>query len=85
MRATAAGRVLVASDVGDVGPIVRNHRLGLVVPPESSSDLADALTSYLDHREQMTIDVGPRALKYANQNSWQVMGAAVREGPTRCV
>lgn len=47
-EAVAAGRTVVVSDVGDMGDLVRTHRLGRVVPPGDASALADAIESVLD-------------------------------------
>jgi glycosyltransferase involved in cell wall biosynthesis len=78
MRATAAARHVVTTDVGDVGSIVRTYQLGIVVPAESPEALAAGLSLFLANRTQMAHDVATRALEYARKNGWGVMAGAVR-------
>jgi glycosyltransferase involved in cell wall biosynthesis len=42
-EAVAAERPVVVTDVGDMGQLVRDYHLGLVVPPEDAAALATAL------------------------------------------
>jgi glycosyltransferase involved in cell wall biosynthesis len=79
MRAVAAGRPIVATDVGDVGSIVRTHGLGIVVRPESPQDLASGLAEFLGRSEEITRDVGPGAMRYAQESDWRVMARGVRD------
>lgn len=77
-RAAAAGKAVIASDVGDVGPAVREAGLGTVVPPESHEALAAALQDFLGRRDEVQREVEPRALDYARANDWRILGAATR-------
>ena len=77
-RAAAAGKVAIASDVGDVGPTVRAHDLGLVVEPESGPALVDALRRFIDEREALEERIEPKALAYAAAAGWQTLGERVR-------
>ena len=45
------GRPVVATMVGDLGDVVRDHETGLLVPPGDPSALADALTELLGDPE----------------------------------
>ncbi|HSG64892.1 MAG TPA: glycosyltransferase, partial [Gammaproteobacteria bacterium] len=45
-----AGVVVIGTDVGDVGRVIRAEGLGSVVPPEDPNALADALLAELDDR-----------------------------------
>lgn len=37
------GKPVIATDVGELGPVVRDHHLGLVVPPKDAGALAEAI------------------------------------------
>jgi len=78
-RAAAAGKPIIATDVGEVGPTVREHGLGIVVEPESPESLAGALREFLQKRESITKEVKPRALRYAKSCDWRIMAERVRE------
>jgi glycosyltransferase involved in cell wall biosynthesis len=78
LRAAASGRPIIASDVGDVGPSVREARLGTVIPAESPEHLASALQIFLERRDRVKQEVEPRALTYARANDWRVLGRAIR-------
>jgi len=78
-RATAAGKPVIATDVGEVGPTVREHGLGIVVEPESPEALARALQEFLARREELNTEVRPRALRYAKSCDWRIMAEKVRE------
>jgi glycosyltransferase involved in cell wall biosynthesis len=45
----AAGRPVVATDVGGVSEVISSGKNGLVVPPENPDALADALLFLLDN------------------------------------
>jgi glycosyltransferase involved in cell wall biosynthesis len=78
-RAAASGKPVIATDVGDVGPTVREAGLGVVIPPESAVHLAAALRDFLAHRVQVTSAVEPRAIEYARSNDWRILGTLTRE------
>jgi len=50
IEAMAAGRTLVASDVGGIGEILTHGETGLLVPPGEAGALADAMRRLLDDR-----------------------------------
>lgn len=78
LRAAASGRPIIASDVGDVGPTVREAGLGMVIPAEAPEHLTSALQHFLDRRDQVQLEVAPRALKYAAANDWRTLGRSTR-------
>lgn len=63
IEALAAGRPVVASDVGGVAEVVRHGETGLLVPPRAPEALADAIATQLGNpqRAQQMADAG-RAL-----------------------
>jgi glycosyltransferase involved in cell wall biosynthesis len=78
-RAAAAGKPVIATDVGEVGKTVREQGLGLVAEPESSQALADALEEFLEHQSEFARRVRPRALEYAKRSDWRELGRLLRE------
>jgi glycosyltransferase involved in cell wall biosynthesis len=48
IEAMAAGRAVVATDVGGVGNVLENGRLGRMVPARDPEQLADAIASLID-------------------------------------
>jgi len=77
-RAAGAGRPVVAADVGQIGPIVRRHGLGVVCPPEEPEALAQAISHVLRQDEAWREEVRNRAREYAQNQGWRVFGAQVR-------
>jgi glycosyltransferase involved in cell wall biosynthesis len=77
-RAAAAGRVVIATDVGDIGSTVREHDLGLVVEPEDHRALVGALRTFVDDHQSLTQRIGPKAIAYAEGASWRIAGERVR-------
>jgi len=78
-HAAAAGKPVIATDVGEVGPTVREHGLGIVVEPESPSALAKGIREFLTRKDKLTVEIRPRALQYAEANDWRIMARKVRE------
>jgi glycosyltransferase involved in cell wall biosynthesis len=79
-RAAAAGRPVVAAEVGQIGSIVRRHGLGVVCSPEDPQALAEAIDYVLAQQESWRREVRARALEYARSQDWRVFGAQVRVG-----
>jgi glycosyltransferase involved in cell wall biosynthesis len=84
-RAAASGKPVIASDVGDVGPSVREFGLGTVVPPEEPKALADAIQGFLARDRQLIREIEPRAIAYARANDWRILGNKVRATYLRAV
>lgn len=78
-RAAAAAKPVIATDVADIGPTVREAGLGLLVEPESPSALARALSAYLENARKVQREVKPRAQRYAAENDWRILGRKTRE------
>jgi len=78
-RAAAAAKPVIATDVGDIGPTVREAGLGLLVEPESPSALARALSDFVPDRERLQREVRPKAQRYAAENDWRILGRRVRD------
>jgi glycosyltransferase involved in cell wall biosynthesis len=78
-HAAAAGKPVIATDVGEVGPTVREYGLGIVCEPESPVSLAKGIRKFLAEKDKIAKDVYPRALHYALANDWRIMAEGVRE------
>lgn len=78
-HAIAAGRPVISSDVGEVGPIVKENELGILVKPESPESLAEGIHDFLIRREELTKKVRLHGLQYAKFNDWRIMAKKVRE------
>ncbi len=78
-HAAAAGKPVIATDVGEVGATVQEHGLGIVVEPESAEALAEGMQRFLARREDLTKETRLRALQYAKANDWRIMAKRVRE------
>ena len=77
-RAAAAGKPVIVSDVGEVGPIVRENNFGIVVDPESSESLAGGIKQFLAQPLKWREQVKFRAIQYAKTNHWRKMASGVR-------
>jgi len=75
--AAAAGKPVIATDVGEIGGIVRENSLGIVVEAESADALREGIESFLNDRENMMNTVLPNALKYAEQSHWKKFASII--------
>jgi glycosyltransferase involved in cell wall biosynthesis len=76
-HACAAGKPVIASDVGEIGRMVKEHSLGIIVEPESPQALRDGIQSFLADREAITALTAPKCLQYASENTWNKMASLV--------
>lgn len=64
------GRPVVATDVGDLGEVVRTGETGILVPPAAPNELARALLSLLDNPEE-AVRLGTNARRWVEAfSSW---------------
>ena len=78
-HAAAAGKPVIVSDVGEVGPIVRENKLGIIVEPESPKSLAEGIKEFLTQPMEWREQIKSHALQYANANHWRKMASGVRK------
>lgn len=78
-HAAAAGKPLIVTDVGDIGPTVRDNELGIVVEPESVQSLAAGIQSFLQRRDELSSEVKPHALRYAATLDWRIMAKKIHD------
>lgn len=74
MEAMAMGLPCVATDVGGVRQLITDSDKGTVVSPKSSSEIATAISNYLDHPELMK-DVGEKAY-FSMRKNYEQQGVA---------
>ena len=75
--AAAAMKPVIATDVGEVGDLVKRYRLGLVVEPENSKRLAEAVGQYVRERESIESGIAECASEYSSLNHWRRTGASM--------
>jgi glycosyltransferase involved in cell wall biosynthesis len=75
--AAAAGRPVIATNVGDVGNLVKRYGLGLVVEPEDPDQLAHAIGEFIRNRRQISKSVATCAAQYSAANHWRQTAASV--------
>ncbi|MDX6225566.1 MAG: hypothetical protein QOE64_1942, partial [Frankiales bacterium] len=77
----AAGRAIVATNVGQIGEVLEHRRTALVVAPDDPAALADALTELHDDKA-LRERLGEAARREAElQHSWDARLAKLLEGP----
>ena len=78
-HAAAAGKPVIVGDVGEVGSIVRENRLGIIVEPESPKSLAERIKEFLTQPMEWREQIKSHALQYANANHWRKMASGIRK------
>ncbi|MCL0090056.1 glycosyltransferase family 4 protein [Dehalococcoidia bacterium] len=81
--ASAAGKPVITTDVGQIGSIVREHSLGIVVEAESGDALREGIERFLRDRETIRSAVASNALKYAREHDWKKF-ASLMEAAYTC-
>jgi len=84
-NAAAAGRPVIATDVGEIGRIVREYSLGLVVEPESQEALREEIKFFVRERRKIAPHVRECALAYAEAHHWRRMAELVEEAFRGCL
>ena len=78
-RAAAAGKPVIASDVGEIGSILRENNLGILVKPESPKSLATGISEFLTKPLEWRNEVKVDAIRYAKKHHYEKMANIVRE------
>jgi len=79
LQACAAGKPVISTDVGEIGNIVKENGLGMVVEPDSTEALRQGIKQFLDNRAEMSREVYQRTIGYAHKHDWHKMGSVVRK------
>lgn len=66
----ASGRAIVASDVAQIGDVLRHHETALVVPPQDPSALASAIVELIDDPQLRARIGASAAAEAAAEHSW---------------
>lgn len=67
------GKPIIASDVSEMGGLVRKHGLGWVSMPDDPKSLADGIRGFLATSEGERQRLATQALALGQQNSWSTM------------
>jgi glycosyltransferase involved in cell wall biosynthesis len=67
IESLACGTPVVASNVGAVSEVVRDHENGILVPPRDPFKLAEALQYLLDN-EDTRLKFGKQGVKWIHEN-----------------
>jgi len=78
IEAMAAGKPVVATNIGGIPEVVKDRETGLLVEPKSSSSLASAITRLLRDKEYAT-SLGETGKKHAEKFSSSIMAEKIEE------
>ena len=67
------GRPVIASDVSEMGLLVKRHGLGLVTAPDNPGSLAEGFETFLSMSEEARDQMGGRAQALARANTWEAL------------
>jgi glycosyltransferase involved in cell wall biosynthesis len=84
-HAAWAKKPVITADVGELGDLVRQHGLGLVIEPEEPQRLAEGVQRYIRERGAVDAAVAERAPLYSSQNHWRQTGASVVQAYQRAI
>jgi glycosyltransferase involved in cell wall biosynthesis len=83
--AAAAGKPVIATDVGEIGDLIKTYGLGLVIEPEDPRRLAEAIRQYVLERETIENSVKQCASVYSSLNHWRRAASSVLSAYERAV
>ena len=84
LESMAAGKPVVATDVGGNIEAVIDEETGFIVPPANSDKLANAVMKILDNK-QLRIDMGRKAREHVERFSIQEMACQTDALYTACL
>jgi len=78
-QALSARKPVIAANVGEVGRLVAENRLGIVVEPDDTLGLLSGIQRYMVTRETLDSSVRAQAAAYAAANHWRITASIVLE------
>jgi glycosyltransferase involved in cell wall biosynthesis len=78
-QSCGAGKPVIASDVGEIGEMVRRYNLGFLVEPESVSSLKQGISHFLEMDKKSADACRQDLLNYAQRHHWSVMTEKVEQ------
>lgn len=76
--ASVAGKPVIVSDIGEIGRIVRENNLGILIEPESPKAIAQGIEKFLSQSIKWRKKIESQAIQYAKINDWQKMASKIR-------
>jgi glycosyltransferase involved in cell wall biosynthesis len=76
-NAVAAQKPVIATDVGEIGELVRRYSLGLVAEPESPDALREGIRQFIKNRAEMEAVAQASAKQYVADHHWRRMALSV--------
>jgi len=76
--ASAAGKPVIVSDIGEIGHIVRENNLGILIEPGSPEAIAQGVDKFLSQSIKWRKQIKLQAIQYAETNNWRKMASKVR-------
>ena len=77
--ASAAGKPAIVSDIGEIGHIVRENNLGILIEPESPEAIVQGVEKSLSQSVKWRNHIKLQAIQYAKINNWRKTASKVRE------
>lgn len=77
--ASVAGKPVIISDIGEIGHIVRENNLGILIEPESPEAIAQGVKKFLSQSTKWRNQIKLNAIQYGKINNWRKMASKVRE------
>jgi glycosyltransferase involved in cell wall biosynthesis len=72
-------RPSIVSDVSEMGRLVKEYGIGLTARPEDAQDLADKIRTFLHLAREQKEEMADRALRLAQNHTWDKMAKAYTE------
>jgi len=76
---SVAGKPVIASDVEEIGHIVRENNLGILIEPESPEAIVQGVEKFLSQSVKWRNQIKLQAIQYGKINNWRKMASKVRE------
>ncbi len=76
-KACAAGKLIIASEVADMGRIVKVNRMGLTFTPDDVDSMAEQLRKVLEMSAEERAQYEENARNFAYKNTWDSMAREI--------
>lgn len=76
--ASAAGKPVIISNVGEIGDIARENGLGILIEPESPEAIAQGIEKFLSKSIKWREQIKLQASQYVKTNNWRIMAREIK-------